>query len=143
MNTVRQIIAARGKVIWSIGPNESVYTALEKMAEKEVGALVVIEGDQLAGMFSERDYARKIILKGKSSHETQVREIMTVEVVTIHPDQNLRDCMKLMSQHHIRHLPVVENAKVVGVISISDVVDQIINQQDETIRFLQDLTLDQ
>lgn len=143
MNTVRDCIGPKAGVVWSIRSDETVYTALEKMAEKDIGALVVVDGDTLMGMFSERDYARKVILRGKSSRDTLVREIMSAPVITIQLEQTLADCLLLMSRHHIRHLPVVEGDRLVGVISTSDVVNCIIRQQEETIRFLQDLSLDQ
>lgn len=142
LNTVRQLLDVKGYQVWSISPDATVYAALELMAGKNVGALVVCEEGQLVGMISERDYARKVILHGKSSKQTRVREIMSSPVYSVGPEQTIRECMQLMSGKHIRHLPVVDQGKVVGVISIGDVVDEIIRQQSETIRFLEDLTLD-
>ncbi len=142
LNTVRQLLDVKGYQVWSISPDATVYAALEMMAGKNVGALVVCEEGQLVGMISERDYARKVILHGKSSKQTRVREIMSSPVYSIGPEQTIRECMQLMSSKHIRHLPVVDQGKVVGVISIGDVVEEVIRQQSETIRFLEDLTLD-
>jgi CBS domain-containing protein len=142
LNTVRQLLDVKGYQVWSISPDATVYAALEMMAEKNVGALVVCEGEQLVGMISERDYARKVILHGKTSKQTRVREIMSSPVYSVGPEQTIRECMQLMSSKHIRHLPVVDQGKVVGVISIGDVVNEIMRQQSETIRFLEDLTLD-
>ncbi|MEJ5203071.1 MAG: CBS domain-containing protein [Anaerolineales bacterium] len=142
LNTVRQLLDVKGYQVWSISPDATVYAALEMMAGKNVGALVVCEGSQLVGMISERDYARKVILHGKTSKQTRVREIMSSPVYSVGPEQTIRECMQLMSSKHIRHLPVVDQGKVVGVISIGDVVNEIIRQQSETIRFLEDLTLD-
>lgn len=142
LNTVRQLLDVKGYQVWSISPDATVYTALEMMAGKNVGALVVCEEGQLVGMISERDYARKVILHGKTSKQTRVREIMSSPVYSVGPEQTIRECMQLMSSKHIRHVPVVDQGKVVGVISIGDVVEEIIRQQSETIRFLEDLTLD-
>jgi len=142
LNTVRQLLDVKGYQVWSISPDATVYTALEMMAGKNVGALVVCEEGQLVGMISERDYARKVILHGKTSKQTRVREIMSSPVYSVGPAQTIRACMQLMSSKHIRHVPVVDQGKVVGVISIGDVVEEIIRQQSETIRFLEDLTLD-
>lgn len=125
MKSVRHCLQTKGSQVYSIHPEASVYEALDLMADKDIGALLVMEGERLVGIFSERDYARKIILHGKSSRETPVREIMTLRVVVVRPDQSLDDCMALMTGKHIRHLPVVEGDKVVGVISIGDVVKEI------------------
>ncbi|MDD5369679.1 MAG: CBS domain-containing protein [Anaerolineaceae bacterium] len=129
MNTVRNLLQVKGYDVWSIGPDATVFEALRRMESKGIGALLVMDGDRLAGILSERDYARKVILQGKNSNETRVCEIMTVRVFTIHPDQTLDECMDLMTSHSIRHLPVVEGERVIGVISIMDVVRAIIHRQ--------------
>src|SRR5713226_5287719 len=137
MTTIRQILGTKGRDVWSVSPDTTVYDAIKLMADKNVGALVVFEGDRLAGIISERDYARKVILKGKSSKETPVKEIMSVEVITIRPDQSIEECMALMTIRRIRHLPVLEEKKLVGVISIVDVVKAIISEQEFTIKQLE------
>ena len=129
MKTVKEILQAKAQKLLSIAPDASVLDALRLMAEKEVGALVVLEGERLAGIFSERDYARKVILQGKSSKDTAVREIMTHKVVCVQPEQSIEDCMALMTDKRIRHLPVLEDQTVVGVISIGDVVKEVISEQ--------------
>lgn len=135
---VSDILKAKGSNVFSITSGLTVYDALKIMGEKNVGALVVIEDDKLLGIISERDYARKIILKGKTSHETLVREIMTEKVISVTPDDNIEKCMEFMSEKHIRHLPVVMDEKVTGIISITDVVTAIIASQKETISLLHD-----
>ena len=138
MKTVRQILARKGGGSWSTSPHTTVYDALKLMADKNVGALVVVEGERMVGIFSERDYARKVILKGKSSREMAVSEIMTANVITVAPDQSIEDCMTLMSENHIRHLPVLQHEKLVGLVSIGDVVQTIIADQKSTINQLED-----
>jgi len=128
--TVRQLINRKGNAVWATEPSASVYKALQLMAEKGIGAVLVMDGDQVAGIFSERDYARKVILQGKSSQETCVSEIMTKKVVYVRPDQTMADCMALMTDKRIRHLPVLEDSSVIGVISIGDVVKEIISEQE-------------
>ena len=108
MRTVGDLLRSKGGQVWTIGPEATVYEALTLMAEKDVGALLVVEGARLAGVLSERDYARKVVLKGKASRETLVREIMSAGVVTVRPEQTIDECMALMTSHRIRHLPVVE-----------------------------------
>jgi CBS domain-containing protein len=130
LTTVRQLINRKGNTIWSTRPDATVFEALERMAEKGIGSLLVFEGPQLVGIFSERDYARKVILKGKSSHSTAVSEIMTKKVIYVRPDQSMNDCMALMTDKRVRHLPVLEDDKVIGVISIGDVVKEIISEQE-------------
>jgi CBS domain-containing protein len=129
MSTVRQIIEAKQHKVLSIGPDATVYDALQRMAQHDVGALVVLEQDHLAGIFSERDYARKIILHGKASKETQVREIMTSRVVCVGPAYTMDQCMALMTDKRVRHLPVLDHKRVIGVISIGDVVKEVISEQ--------------
>ncbi len=126
---VRNILQVKGHDVWSVSPDATVFEALRLMDAKGVGALVVMEGDRLVGILSERDYARKIILKGKSSQDTKVREIMTQNVITVHPDQTVDEVMELMTGKSIRHLPVVEDDRVIGVISIMDVVRAVIHRQ--------------
>jgi len=134
--TVRSVLNVKGVEVWSVPPDSTVYDALSLMAEKDVGALVVVSEGRIAGMFSERDYARKVILHGKTSRETLVREVMTSPVMTVTPDQTVNECMQIMTRHRIRHLPVVEAEKLVGVISIGDLVNSIISAQAETIQQL-------
>jgi CBS domain-containing protein len=138
MNTIRHILQIKGSDVWSIDPESTVFEALRRMADKGVGALLVMENDHLIGILSERDYARKIILFNKSSRETLVREIMTSEVFTIHPDQTVHECMDLMTQKRSRHVPVVEDGNVLGVISIGDVVKDLLYHQRQTIRNLEE-----
>ena len=135
--TVREILNRKGQVVWSIAPESTVYRAIEMMADKHVGALLVMAGEKLAGIVSERDYARKVILKGRSSKETHVRGIMTSPVVFVEPQHSVDDCMKIMTESRIRHLPVLDHEKVVGIVSIGDVVNWIMSAQDHTIQQLQ------
>lgn len=137
MKSVRQILDAKGYEIWTTTPQTRVFDALGIMAEKNVGALPVLESDRLVGIFSERDYARKVILKGKSSKELLVREIMTAEPVTVTLDRTLEECMELMTDKRIRHLPVMEAERLIGVVSIGDIVKEIIDEQKSTIHDLE------
>ncbi|RNI26489.1 CBS domain-containing protein [Rufibacter latericius] len=129
MGKVRNILANKGHKIYSIEPDDTVYQALELMCEKNLGALLIIDRGRFTGIFTERDYARKVILKGKASKETLVREIMSERPATVTPDTSIEDCMKLMTLSYIRHLPVLENDELVGLISIGDVVKYIIDEQ--------------
>ncbi len=129
MKTVKQLLQAKAGDIWTIAPDAKVYDALALMADKNVGALLVMDAGRLVGIFSERDYARKVVLHGKSSRETLVREIMTTRVVYVRPEQTIEDCMALMTDKRIRHLPVIDGERVMGVISIGDVVKSIISDQ--------------
>lgn len=133
MKTVRQMLRVKGFDVWSTAPDASVYEALILMAEKNVGALLVLEEKQLIGILSERDYARKMILKGKHSKDTAVREVMTENPICIGPDITVEECMEIMTDSHIRHLPVVEGGQLLGLISIGDVVKAIITEQQGTI----------
>ena len=137
MHNVRQILQKKGSQVWTISPDDTIFRALERMAEKKLGALLVTENDELWGIISERDYARKVILKGKSSKDTLVKEIMTSDVLYIHPDCTIEECMELMSEKRVRHLPVLEDDKLTGVISIGDVVMAVIEEKEYTIKQLE------
>ena len=129
MGSVNHILRAKANAIFSITPDTIVYEALELMVEKNVSALVVMENEKLAGIFTERDYARKVILVGKASKETRIEEIMTEDPITVSPESTIDDCMRLMTNKFIRHLPVVSGDKLIGIISIGDVVKFIIQEQ--------------
>jgi CBS domain-containing protein len=138
--TIRHIMEVNGTDLWSIGPKASVYDALRMMSDKDIGALVIMENDKMIGILSERDYARKVVLVGKTSPKTLVEEIMSRNVVTIHPDQTVEEAMELMTAKRIRHLPVVANdaeRKVITMISLGDVVKAIIYKQREAIRAME------
>ncbi|RPJ51929.1 MAG: CBS domain-containing protein [Chloroflexi bacterium] len=136
--TIRHILEVKGHDVWSISPGASVFDALRMMSDKDVGALLIMDGEQMVGVLSERDYARKVVLLGKTSRDTRVDEIMSKKVFTIHPDQTVEEAMELMNAKRIRHLPAVEGDKVMGVISIGDVVKAIIFKQREAIKNLED-----
>jgi len=133
---VSDILQLKGQRIFSVTGDVTVYEAVKIMGEKNIGALVVMSGDELNGIISERDYARKIVLKGKASRDTLVKDIMTEQVITVTPEDHIDKCMELMSQKHIRHLPIIDAGKVVGMISIGDVVNAVIASQKETIEQL-------
>lgn len=137
MITVSQILKDKGREVWTIAPEASVFDALKLMAEKSVGALLVVEKDRVVGIISERDYARKVILKGKSSANIPVRDIMTPRIFGVHPDTKAEECLALMTDKHIRHLPVFDKDRLVGVISIGDVVKAVISQQKVLITHLE------
>jgi CBS domain-containing protein len=136
VDTVGSVLQNKDRNIWSVSPESRVYHAIEIMAEKHIGALLVISDGKLAGLISERDYARKVILQGKSSHDTQVHEIMTSPVIYVAPGDTVEDCMRTMTTNRIRHLPVVVNDRIEGVVSIGDLVKWIISAQEETIEHL-------
>lgn len=129
-SSVRQLILAKGNRVHTISPDATVFEALERMAMYDIGALVVMEDERVVGIFSERDYARKVVLVGRVSRETKVREIMTDEVITVSPDTTVGECMALMTGKRIRHLPVLEGGSLVGLISIGDVVKAIMSEQE-------------
>ena len=137
MSTIEKLIGNKGKDVWTVSPDDSVFEAIKKMDRHSVGALPVVLDDKLVGIFSERDYARKVILKDRSSKTTQVIEIMTTRVFHTTPQQKIEECMAIMSEHHIRHLPVLEDEKLVGIISIGDVVKDIISEQQFKIEQLE------
>lgn len=137
MQTVKQCLQSKGSHFWWISPDATVYEALVLMAEKNIGALLVMDREVLVGIFSERDYARKVILFGKASKVIPVSEIMTSRVFYVRPEQSIEECMALMTDKHIRHLPVMEGKRVVGVLSIGDVVKAIIEQQEFVIEQLE------
>jgi CBS domain-containing protein len=137
MTTIRQLLNKKGTTVWSTSPDASVYDALLLLADKNVGALLVLEDGEIVGILSERDYARKVVLHGKTPKETAVREIMVGDVITIGPEVSVEDAMALMTEKHIRHLPVIEEKKLAGVISIGDLVKSIIAEQEFTINQLE------
>jgi CBS domain-containing protein len=137
MSSLRHILEVKGNDVWSVTPETTVYDSLRLMEEKNIGIVLVMDGDTLLGILSERDYARQVILKGRSSRETKVKEIMTTPVITAHPEQTAQEGMEIMSKAHFRHVPVVENDKVLGVISMGDVVRDLLYQKDKRIKELQ------
>lgn len=137
MKTVKDILRIKGPDVWSTTSDATVYDALKAMAEKNVGALVVMDADAVVGIVSERDYARKVILHGRSSREIQVREIMSTEVYYVRPEQNIQECMALMTEKRVRHLPALEHDQLVGIISIGDVVKAVIADHESTIKHLE------
>ena len=137
-DTVSSILKYKGNDVWSVSPDESVFVAMTLMAEKGIGALVVIAGETLVGIISERDYARKVALQGKASKDIPVSDIMTSPVLSVSPNQTVDDCMRIVTTQRIRHLPVAEGEKVVGVVSIGDLVQSVISSQGETIQYLQE-----
>ena len=136
LDPVRLVLKLKGQNVWLISPEACVYDAIEIMADKSVGALLVISEDKLVGVVSERDYARKVILQGKSSKQTKVKEIMTSPAIFVIPEQTVEDCMRIMTEKHIRHLPVVEDGNILGVVSIGDLVKWMISAQQQTISHL-------
>ena len=137
MKPVSSLLAKRAGTLWHVRPDETVFSALQLLSEYEVGALMVMEGGRLVGVFSERDYTRKIALQGRNSKETRVRDIMTTQVRTVSPNTGTRACMAMMSEHKFRHLPVVDGGTVLGMISIRDIMDDIITDHEATIAQLE------
>jgi len=137
MYTVRHLLQEKGGQLWSVTPQATVYQALELMAARNCGSVLVLDGQQLVGIFTERDYARKVVLKGKTSKTTTVGELMTTEVLYVSPDDSIEDCMALMTQHRTRHLPVMENGQLAGLVSIGDIVKAVISDREFTIRELE------
>lgn len=130
---VSALVHSKPHTLWSIAPDALVFDGIKLMAEKNIGALLVLAGDQLVGVFTERDYTRKVALQGKSSKETRVREILSPRILTVGPTQTIEECMRLMTEHRVRHLPVVENGKVLGIVSIGDLVNWTIFAQSARI----------
>ncbi|UCE19324.1 MAG: CBS domain-containing protein [Gemmatimonadota bacterium] len=137
MSTVKQVLESKSSEIWSVTPETRVYEALQMMADKDIGGLLVIKEGKLVGIFSERDYARKVILEGKSSKDIPVSEIMTQTVLYVIPETTIEECMVLMTAKHVRHLPILENDQLIGILTIGDVVKKIISQQQFTIHQLE------
>ena len=137
MHTMKQILDGKGRSIWSVTPHNTVFEAIQLMADKRVGALLVMEQDHLVGIVSERDYAREVILKGRASRQTRVAEIMSANVISVTSESRVRDSLALMSNNRIRHLPVVDHGKVAGIVSIGDLVKDVISDQQETIQHLE------
>jgi CBS domain-containing protein len=135
--TIAEVLNLKGRTVWSVSPDITVFDAIHMMADKNVGALLVVEGERLIGIISERDYTRKVILKGKASKTTPVREILSDHVVTVTPQKTVDECLHLMTDHRIRHLPVLDGNKIMGVVSIGDLVNWIISAQTTTIHQLQ------
>jgi CBS domain-containing protein len=133
---VNSVLSHKGTTLWSVSPETSVYDAIVLMAEKQIGALPVLDNGRLAGLLSERDYARKVIILGRSSKDTRVEEIMTTPPVTVAPEDSVTHCMQVMTELRVRHLPVVQNGRMLGIVSIGDLVNWIINRHEETIQQL-------
>ena len=137
MKTVADILKTKGSEVWTISPETIVFDALKTMADKNVGALVVLDATRVIGIVSERDYARKVILHGRSSRELKAREIMSSKVYFVSPEHNIEDCMALFTNKRVRHLPVLQNEELIGIISIGDVVKAVIAEQESTIKHLE------
>lgn len=135
--SISDILAAKGGQVWSVPPESTVLDAIKLMADKNIGALLVTKDGRLTGVISERDYTRNVVLKGRSSKDTTVREIISGRIVSVSPDHTVEDCMRLMTEHRIRHLPVVQGNKILGVISIGDLVNSIISSQNSAIQQLE------
>jgi CBS domain-containing protein len=137
MRTAGDILHYKGSAVWSVGPEDTVLHALGVMSERNVGAVVVLDGDRLVGILTERDYARKVVLLGRSSRDSAIREVMTHEVVCVPPDRPIDDCLALMTERRVRHLPVLDHKRVVGIVSIGDLVHARITEQEQVIEHLQ------
>jgi CBS domain-containing protein len=135
--TINEILHHKGRAVWTIGPDATVFEAIQLMADKNIGAVLVTDKEKLVGIVSERDYTRKVALKGKSSKELKVREILSEHLVHVAPNQSIEECLRLMTDHRVRHLPVLEGEKIAGVISIGDLVNWVISAQGATIRQLE------
>ena len=142
MKTVGDVLRAKGSAVCAAKPDETVYHALTVMAEKNIGALIVREGERVVGIFSERDYARQVVLKGKASKDTPLRDVMTSRVVFVRPEHTLEECMALMTEKNLRHLPVLDNGRLIGVISIRDVVKDLISEKEFMIAQLENYITD-
>ncbi len=137
MSTVRELLKDKPENVWTVSPRDSVYKALQLMADKDVGAVLVVENETLVGIFTERDYARKVILKAKASRDTSVGELMTEAVLFVRLEQTVEECMALMTEKRVRHLPVLENERLIGIISIGDVVRKRISEHEFLIHQLE------
>ncbi|MBV8815702.1 MAG: CBS domain-containing protein [Verrucomicrobia bacterium] len=135
--TVSWILAQKSSAVWTVSPDTTVYDAIKMMADKNVGALPVVENDRVLGIVSERDYTRKVILQGRSSKETQVSQIMSTDLIVTHPNESLTECMRVMTDKHVRHLPVIQDGKLSGILSIGDVLKWLISAQTATIEHLE------
>ncbi|MDB6019401.1 MAG: hrp [Pedosphaera sp.] len=136
--TIDSLLNQKGTEIWSVDPQDTVFDAIKLMSDKNIGALLVMRGDDLVGIFSERDYTRKVILKGKSSKQTPVRDIISTPVITVEPGYTVEECMRIMTEHRIRHLPVLDGDRVVGIISIGDLVNWTISAQSNALNQMED-----
>ena len=137
MKSVEKVLRIKGSEAWHIAPQATVYEALQLMSKKEIGSILVLEEGKVVGIFTERDYARKLILKGKFSKDTAVRELMTQDVLYVEPQNTIEDCMVLMTKNRVRHLPVMDNGKLAGIVSLGDMVKHIISEQESTIAQLE------
>ena len=137
MALVKQVLTRKGQTVYSIEPDQPVLEAIRLMAQYGIGALLVMQGPRLVGVISERDYARKVLLKGRASSDTAVRDIMSSPVLTVHADQSVRECMQIMTDRRVRHLPVLEGQRVIGVVSIGDLVRTVVDEQQQTIEQLE------
>ena len=138
VGTIDCLLNQKSSALWSVSPDSTVFDAIKLMADKNIGALLVMEGERLVGMFTERDYTRNVILKGKSSKSTAVREILSARVISVEPMESVEECMRLMTENRIRHLPVLDRNKVVGIVSIGDLVNWIISAQHLAISQMED-----
>jgi CBS domain-containing protein len=136
-SSIGEILSHKGSQVWTISPEAMVFDAIQLMADKNIGALLVIEGEKLTGIITERDYTRKVALKGKVSKQTAVREILSGQLIKVQPDHTVEECMRLMTDHRVRHLPVLDGERIVGLVSIGDLVNWIISAQQSTIQQLQ------
>lgn len=137
MGKVKDILDSKGYLVHSVTPTTTVYSAIEQMCQKNIGGVLIVENDMLSGIFTERDYARKLILKGKSSKETPIKDLMTANPIAVSSQTSIEECMQIMSDKHIRHLPVVDGTKILGMISIGDVVTFVIQEQKSIIAHLE------